>query len=573
MPYTPVTPTRRRLITKTILSALGKAASEGMAVGDTLVFHAEREVPVVEPDPLPEQPVGLTGASSWVVDHAEVALWWSPVPTATEYLVYRDGNHVATVTGADYSEAVASGATHLYAVAAKNATGVGARSEWITIVTALPSGEPAPDPAPLLAIERIEENHSSVRVTVAPVEGAVDYRIYPRDHDHLKKYSGGNRTVEWNGLPPEGTVLVVEAVGAWGPYQYMDDRTPHAEMHSINGHGIPDSVPNVLARTETFLAMPSPSPLRSYAFFDESPDADTFVEVPHPYSPPLPPGNQHVDLFAFENSKFKALFYAAEKDASRVFNHHRHLMTVLADGPDNDNWGGVNYACVSLVPKIVMRPTPEKPVLHLSFEVDPHFTGRRWIEVCFKEKSAPLLHPNVTRNFPQIHPTGQGQVGVWQIDANGHNFQIWTPTGEPYGTDYSFIKQIESDCVRPDMFWNGGPPHVMRTHWDQNQRSVNDLNRDETWLDLRQRFDLYITRDSFKLMEAGLLVHQGQFAVPLRIEEFEFYISHILYHSDLEHQELLQYAPQERYFIERTPWHDERHWANIALGNLSAIPS
>jgi hypothetical protein len=368
--------------------------------------------------------------------------------------------------------------------------------------------------------------------------------------------------------------LVVEALDRLGPYQYMDDRTPHAEMHSINGHGPSDSVPVVLARSQPFRVVPQPSPLREDAlFFDDGRSGSPFVEIPHPYTPPLPPGNAHSDLFAYENDRLRALFYAAERDESRIFEHHEHLMTVLADGPDNVNAGGVNYAAVVLVPRQAFRFTPERPVLHFSFEVDAHFTNRRWLEVGFKERAAPLVHPNVTRNSPSLHPTGEGQVGVWQIDQDGHSFQIWVPDGAPQGTPYSRLKRIESDCVRPDMVWGpDGLPHVIRQHWDKRQISARDLNRDETWLDLRQRFDLYICRDEYLLQEAGLTIKRGRFAVPLTLEEVEFYVSQILYHTDLEHRELQEHDPAEVYFLQRTPWHDERHWDNLAVRALAGMP-
>jgi hypothetical protein len=69
-----------------------------------------------------------------------------------------------------------------------------------------------------------------------------------------------------------------------------------------------------------------------------------------------------------------------------------------------------------------------------------------------------------------------------------------------------------------------------------------------------------------------LTIKRGRFAVPLTLEEVEFYVSQILYHTDLEHRELQEHDPAELYFLQRTPWHDERHWDNIAVRALAGMP-
>ena len=113
---------------------------------------------------------------------------------------------------------------------------------------------------------------------------------------------------------------------------------------------------------------------------------------------------------------------------------------------------------------------------------------------------------------------------------------------------------------------------MLRTHWDELQRSEADFNRSQRWLDLRQRFDLYLARDGYLLKEAGETIKRGEIPVPLRFDRFRVYVTHMMYHSDLERQELPVHHPELEYFIKRTPYYDERHWDNLALGPLTRMP-
>lgn len=107
----------------------------------------------------------------------------------------------------------------------------------------IPSGGPVGAWSSLLQITRIMPNDDGVLVQLAPVEDAKDYRICPVDHPHLKKYSAGNPVLDRLGL-----------------HQFIDDRTPRAEMHSINGPGDPASVLNVMARSQSVHRLRSATP-------------------------------------------------------------------------------------------------------------------------------------------------------------------------------------------------------------------------------------------------------------------------------------------------------------------------
>jgi hypothetical protein len=107
----------------------------------------------------------------------------------------------------------------------------------------IPSGGRVGACSSLLQITRILPNDDGVLVRFAPVAGAKDYRICPVDHPHLKKYSAGSPV-------PDRLSL----------HQLIDDRTPRAEMPSINGHGDPASVPNVIARSQSVHPLRSATP-------------------------------------------------------------------------------------------------------------------------------------------------------------------------------------------------------------------------------------------------------------------------------------------------------------------------
>jgi hypothetical protein len=273
----------------------------------------------------------------------------------------------------------------------------------------------------------------------------------------------------------------------------------------------------------------------------------------------LPPSSSTFRYDAWDqHPKWTALGFGLNYERSRLDIRDGQLVTTVADGgPDPER--GSNYAALVLIPKAT---APLEGAQHFSFRVDPHLSGRRWIEVLAYEAGTPLVNPNATRNFPQTHVTGQGQVVCWQIDADGHRLDVTVP-GEPHG-DYFREKVLESQCVQPnEIFLQPPVPLAARRHWDKAQWG-NDLNGTQELLPALggqpRRFDIWISRTHYRLEEGGQLIKQGEFAVPLRFERVQFALTHMVYHTGLEHQEIIDYNPAETYWRDVTPYHDTRFW-------------
>lgn len=78
----------------------------------------------------PAAPTGLTAVSPTKAP----ALSWNAATGATGYSVYRDGTHIATVTGTTYIDTTAADGTHTYYVTATNAAGASAPSNTVSVV-------------------------------------------------------------------------------------------------------------------------------------------------------------------------------------------------------------------------------------------------------------------------------------------------------------------------------------------------------------------------------------------------------------------------------------------------------
>lgn len=129
----------------------------------------------IQVPPAPASPTGFSAAPG----DSQVLLSWTPVPTATQYRVFRSlssggaGNVVyQTVSTAGFVDtAVTNGTTYYYQVAAVNGGGQGPKT---TEASVTPQLQPPPAPGGFVAVP----GNEMVRLTWAATPGAVSYSIF-----------------------------------------------------------------------------------------------------------------------------------------------------------------------------------------------------------------------------------------------------------------------------------------------------------------------------------------------------------------------------------------------------------
>jgi hypothetical protein len=442
-----------------------------------------------------------------------------------------------------------------------------------------------------IAILKIVPNDDSVKVIFAPVPGAVDYRVFEVNRPNIKKYTRGNTTVEWNGIENE-TTLVIEAIDRLGPYMLHVDRMEMSQTEEIhiNGHGepmdmhdggMPQVQPMVLARSMPFQVSTLPfrftlgSTHRFLETFHDpsftlnpttqnSPYWAQFVELRRRF-----PGNrsnpsQDSGYIQLENDRWVAGFYSSwhksvKKNGipgkSHIFQEAGHMMSVMEDGAKH-----VNYSCLSMMPKATADF--QGRVLHVFFEVDAHFSARRWVDVIIAPAGDMMIHNNLDRN-KQL--TSSGRFVSVTFRGREAFIRVWGfAPNEPAPRLLQSFRAMGSKKFRPGLY-------------RQSSKYYNGhLNGGPEAIDLRHRFDIYLTTDRILVTEEGnarpLLNETFAPGVTAQFTNAHVWFTHQLYHSGVEPTELLRYQPYERYWIERTPTHDMRHWDNMGFEVVSKFP-
>ena len=528
----------------------------------------------------PDVPEALSARAEWNAGRPRIALSWRGHSSDDTYTVYRDGHKLAAgVWGLSYFDRdVLPGETHSYTISGVNVPWVLAQESAVfgPVTMAAPSGPPAPSDAPV-QITDVRADDDSAVVSFAPVPGALDYRVYDVSHPNAVKYSGGGLSIEMNGLDPtRGADLVVEAVDKLGPFQRMDGSLGPGAMQmdgmhtNTNGQGDPSNVPTVLAASAPVHVDLQPTALSgSQAFFD------TFRnEAPlttHPL--PAPQGGEFYgrpgEFSESGNDKWTVRQYGADLKETRVFFMSNHFMDTLYDGGTPGFSDPMHNSNASLV----MMPNATADisggrVLHVTFEVDAHMDSRRWCDVQIAAAGDLLTRPGkVTPGDRPLQPaTTSGESLRWEIKGDLHQLMVYHNTGTP---DAPVMQ--EDDLLNVD--WATGAADrfgpAARTRWD----GVPLANGTEQDLDKRHTFDLYLSQTHCRILESGVVIKDADLPAPLPFTVCQVYWVHQLYHTANERHELLDYNPQDTYWIGSRPWSDERHWDNMGFSVLGAFPA
>ncbi len=542
--------------------------------------------------------VTLSVAPEWNNGAGRLVLSWKCYAYWGNWFnVYRDGqlyaDHIPIWQFID--EAVTPGQSHSYQVTAFSAGSEGAKST--PVVGVAPSSGPAGGGT--LAIAGTTPNHNSMKVSVKPYPNAVDYRCYVLGHPEKCKYAGiGGTTIEWNGVDPAGAmpVLVVEALDKLGPFMAMDGTSvasdpfvsratrpmPPGMPSHINGQGDPSNVPNVLASTTVAVTLSPKRLTGAQAFLDTFDSNQPFVQAASvdpeifshdPFVTGSKPNNaSNPYIKRFTNDKWRADMWIADAQATKIFFMSRHLMDTLYDGgtpgggggdstPPHNNNSSITFTPIGAGGAPLAFDFSGGRVLHVTMEVDSHFTPRRWCDMGIYPAGDVLVDPAIRKlNFAALEaPTQSGNILTWEIQAGLPNLTqtIGAGGGKVVSGGYH-------DAI------NQGYPgdHGTAAARDQGNPSANGT---QAQLDLRRTFDLYTDGHRVVIMEGGKVSKDTSLPVALPFSKAHVYYAHHVYHTINEISEAAMRGNEPMYTNYRQGC-DERHWAAMGAEVLASWP-
>jgi hypothetical protein len=330
----------------------------------------------------------------------------------------------------------------------------------------------------------------------------------------------------------------------------------------VNGQGDPSNQPIVLARSAVFHVNCQARNLTGeQVFFDRFRGSQPFVWAAPPPSL-LPNANGLVS--ALQNDKWLLYNVQGDLDNSQFFVQGGHFMDTFMDGDRPGGRGPAhnNVASFIMQPKVNADISGGK-TLHVTFEVDAHFNARRWCDVFVADANDPLTVPGKFSEFNQL-PTVSGNLFRWEVMHSHHGLEL-------FGSSSGALKQ--TDLI--DLSWGAGNERygpAQRIRWD----GVPLWNGSIQDLDLRHRFDLYLSRTGYRIMEDGAVIKSAAFPAGTVLpfsDKLAVYFVHQVYHTDIDRQDNILKSSRDSYWYNHRPWADERHWDNMGFEVLNSMPA
>ena len=443
----------------------------------------------------------------------------------------------------------------------------------VTPVTTVPA-------LPAVQIVSITPNDDSFVVTFKAVPGAADYRICPTP-DTWCKYAGtpladknGNVSIEANGFGLKG--CVVEALDAQGPY--ADPRNPMLMQptamgmaeEQINGHGDPGATPNVIAMSAPFDGQYLPAAVQPVnGFLDQFRDGTfSLVDRPNPGNPfgwGTFYGTPH-DYREQESTNWIVRYFGCNMAESRVFQHHDHLMTVASDGGGPGSSYGWHTANASLVlsPKHTLDMSKGSTAT-VSFEVDSHVDGRRWIRILLTESGDPLIEPG--KFDESVLPAGAPHAN--ECTVSGKSLMVEMQPGNWNATYYEHGRKYQ---ITPEEFkdWGGWLKIARATYQNKVIDDNGNLLANGTDQDIDRRHKITITLNqvarTIRVCEADSVGHSlidQTYLLPAAFSPFgriQVNLVHQVYHLLNDAAELK--GTGNTFWPTRSNLLDQRHWDN-----------
>ena len=385
-------------------------------------------------------------------------VWGQDAPNA--YNFYRDGVKVCSGLWSQYyiDTNVVSGKTYKYQIGSVNMDQFKVQETLGPVVEITTAFGPKVLSSTPINITSYEPNDDSVVVKFDYVPGAIDYRVYVEGKPNSVKYSSGFNMIEMNGLVSNQSYnLIVEALDKFGPYQKIDGvigpgaSGPNGEIHAaVNGHGDPSNVPNVVARSNPYKVITVERKLTGeQVFFDNFRDFQPIVQLPTKqdiFDFRFGANNQyknqaHLFLKWFENDKWNFFLDDLDTNHSTVFLMGSHFMDTIYDGASLPvpGWAHLSNGVMLMSPKKTANIAGDK-VLHVTFEVDPHFSGRRWCDVLLLPAGETVYSGKAADKIAMN--TKSGKLFRWAIGAGHHNINIDTGYN-PDGSRKSFSVPVK----------------------------------------------------------------------------------------------------------------------------------
>lgn len=436
--------------------------------------------------------------------------------------------------------------------------------------------------------------------------------------------------IEWNGLG-DGHVhtLIAEAVDLLGPAPQANLYTsptngpdtplaPNGMLGSnkgatgdgnvsTNGQGPYTNAPHVIARSRSFIVTPKtgyaaipsgPSAVQQFYDSFENPEngtvhlvsrseaGDTFGNV----------GVMRYGMNAGTPKEWAFEYRNADNTNSMPFVSNDHFMDMLFDGATPPPVGGgpshTLYSSMAMTPKQTVDMSNGK-VLHMTMEVDGHFSFGRWPAFNLAPASDPL------QGFAPInHQINTTDRGVFLELFDGYcTMSIFT--GPASATDSKPTGTAGASVARGGQLWGldgaAGANCSLPQMYNPAQFSKNGLGLDD-----RSRYDFFISETHASLFQDGRLIVQSDIpagSFPWADEPMQAYYTHYLYHSESEMRFMLHTAstfgnaggmcyPMNSYWFNTAisgtaasanvcniaypsgygfPFSDERHWDNMGF--------
>ncbi|MFT3710212.1 MAG: hypothetical protein QM817_21505 [Archangium sp.] len=379
----------------------------------------------------------------------------------------------------------------------------------------------------------------------------------------------------------------------WSIFTPDELRTRYGSL-ILNGHGPGASLgmqgattaPKVLARTAVRVTPTGKATPRTAEFFDDfdgtgGPIVSTGVANDG--------DRAYKKGRRFGNSKWDFFIYNDHEDMAQLSEERGLLHVTLPD------WEQDVFATVVAVPR-KMATISDSTYLHLTFEVASDATSRRywWVGVCGA--------PTAGQTFDaQNHFKGNLVQTSFFYEPDGVNtsvekwncLQFFPRDGSPFELGPS-MKRSESD-IRVMINKAGAPErdnvvnlspaqyesYEAAPSWFRQQNATGRLGDgivdDQLLISPRARFDAFIKRDRMVLYVNGKQRLCNDFgATKLTMTEAGVAVGQVLYHTAAERLEFSRdYDDRtgQRYYLENSPYVDERDWDNVGFESNVGTPA
>jgi hypothetical protein len=382
------------------------------------------------------------------------------------------------------------------------------------------------------------------------------------------------------------------------PFSIYTEAEIRAKYGSLirNGHGPGATLaaqadpalaaPNVLARTAIKIS-PVTAPPPVATFFDDFSvdDPATFVTTSDD------PRSQQGKIY--QNTRWS--FYTYGADDSQFFSERGQLHTVLADWHQNIFSTNIAYPRQA----VQLPALGSDKYLHVTFTVHSNATSRRywWLFLCGAGAAGQtigadgLLKGKIVQTSFFYQPDGRNpSVDGWNclqvFPRDGAPFDLGPSDTRPQSDVRVMVNTPGGDASSRDSVVNLSPPQyhnddIQPPGWFREQDATGNLLApmldDKTLLAPRTKVSLYIQRDRVVMFVDGAQKLCNDFHTnALTMAEAALGFGQVLYHTTAERVEFSRdywMRTGQRYYLQNTPYVDERTWDNMGYEENAAAPA